>query len=146
MENAATCRTTPPVDPALVDGLASYAGIGVKVALTRRGGVGVGNPGHLPLPGTLVQSKHQLTRFQFYASHHVWSRDIDGRPEEIFLCKFQRVPPSDVLQLAVGVQLRVNLDSTFTTTEWNINLEEYSKTIKLSSQRYNENKYNAAKD
>ena len=42
----------------LIDGLAGDAGRGVEVGVANGVGVGVGNPGHLPLAGAHVRSGH----------------------------------------------------------------------------------------
>ena len=65
------------VDAALVDGLAGDAGGGVEVGVADGVGIGVGDPGHLPL-----------------ARAHVGRRHVDPGSQETLLRQLDSEPPA----------------------------------------------------
>merc|ERR1719192_3201224 len=64
MEHATACGAGPCVDTSLVDGLASDAGACIQVGVPNGVGIGVCNPGHLPLACTHVRGGHVDARSQ----------------------------------------------------------------------------------
>merc|ERR1719341_2102341 len=86
MKHATTCGAGPAMDTTLVDWLASDTGAGVQVGVPNGVGVGVGDPGHLPLAGTHVRSGH-----------------INAGSQEALLGKLNGEPPGDLLKLVLAV-------------------------------------------
>ena len=103
VEDSPASGAGPTVDAALVDGFPSHAGRGVHVLVANSAGVGVGNPGHLPLPSAHVRCGH-----------------VNGGAQEALLGQLDGEPPGDELQLVVRVVLGVDLNAALAASEGDV--------------------------
>jgi hypothetical protein len=101
--DTSTSGGSSAVDTSLRDWFTGDASRSVHVTVANGLGVLIGHPSHFS-----------------FAGRHIWGWDVDGWSEKAFFSEFSGKSSGDSFELGFRVFSSINLDTSFSSSEWNV--------------------------